>query len=260
VIKIGVCVKGISLPPQARRLEPQTGRLDPAVRGELNEPDVYTVQAALDLKDSAEGGTVDLVTMGPGSAVDALRRGLAMGADHATLVADDALRGSDLLATSQVLAAVLRIRAPDLTLFGWEASDSNGGMLWASVAENLGLPVVSRVWQLELSGPAVRATRQMEYGFDVVEASMPCVVALAGTTSALRHPSLRDIIASKQKKIEVLALSALGIPTDAVGLSGSRTTVLAVSRPAARPSATVLQDDDQAADRLVTYLIERGLA
>ena len=104
MIKISVCVKGISLPPQARRLEPQTGRLEPAVRGELNEPDVYTVQAALDLKDSAEGGTVDLVTMGPGSAVNALRRGLAMGADHAIQVADDALRGSDLLATSQVLA------------------------------------------------------------------------------------------------------------------------------------------------------------
>ena len=78
--------------------------------------------------------------MGPPKAMDALRKGLAMGADRAVLVSDDALAGADLVATSKALAAALAAWEPDLVLFGQQSADGNGACLWAAVAERLGLP------------------------------------------------------------------------------------------------------------------------
>jgi Electron transfer flavoprotein, beta subunit len=105
-------------------------RLDRSGEGALNHFDANAVEEALRLKGDS-GGEVVVVSLGPEKAADSLRKALAMGADRAVLVSDDAAVGSDLVATSKLLAKALEREGPDLVLFGQQASDSDGAVLWA---------------------------------------------------------------------------------------------------------------------------------
>src|SRR5206468_9633221 len=139
-MKIAVCVK--QMPEGSSRIDPETRRLDRSGEGALNSFDANAVEAGLRLKDAGGTGEVVLVSMGPAKAVDALRKALAMGADRAVLVSDDAAAGSDLVATSYALANALERENADLVLFGQQASDSDGAVLWAAVADRLRRPMV----------------------------------------------------------------------------------------------------------------------
>src|SRR5919109_1079426 len=142
-MKIAVCVKQV--PESAHpRIDPETKRLDRSGEGALNPFDAHAVEEALRFKDAAGEGEVVLVSMGPPKAQDALRKALAMGADRGVLVSDEDAAGSDLVATSHALASVLERESADLVLFGQQAADSDGAVLWAAVAERLRLPVVSQ--------------------------------------------------------------------------------------------------------------------
>ena len=105
-MKIAVCVKQVPTPP-AKRIDPATKRLDRSGEGALNAFDANAVEEALRIKEASGEGEVVLVSLGPEKALDALRKALAMGADRALLVADDAAAGSDLVATSVALAQAL---------------------------------------------------------------------------------------------------------------------------------------------------------
>ena len=104
-MKIAVCVKQI--PEGNSRIDPGTKRLDRGGEGALNAFDANAVEEALRLKDSTGEGEVVLLSLGPAKAQDALRKALAMGADRAVLISDDAAAGSDLVATSYALAKAL---------------------------------------------------------------------------------------------------------------------------------------------------------
>src|SRR6266508_2982700 len=134
-MKIAVCVKQV--PEGSKRIDPGTKRLDRSGEAALNPFDVHAVEEALRVKERTGDGEVVVVSMGPQKAMDALRKALAMGADRAVLVSDDAAAGSDLVATSAVLARALERENADLVLFGQQASDSDGAVLWAAVAERL---------------------------------------------------------------------------------------------------------------------------
>src|SRR4029453_12083214 len=110
--------------------------VDRSGEGAINPFDTHAVEEALRIKD-AQGGEVLVVSMGPQSAQDSVRKALAMGADAALLVTDDAAAGSDLVGTTNVLAAALEPEGADLILFGQQAGDSDGAVLWAAVADRL---------------------------------------------------------------------------------------------------------------------------
>src|SRR5215218_7326233 len=177
-MKIAVCVKQVPDAGAPKRIDPQTKRLDRSVEGELNPFDVHAVEEALRIKEAGEGEVV-LVTLGPAKATESLRRALAMGADRSVLVSDEAAEGSDLVATSRILAAALEREGADLILFGQQSSDSDGAVLWSAVADRLRLPVVSQVAELEVADGKVKAKRQTEFGYDVIEAPTPAVVAVS---------------------------------------------------------------------------------
>src|SRR6266568_4962781 len=142
-MKIAVCVKHV--PEGVKRIDPGTKRLDRSGEGALNPFDANAVEEALRLKESTGAGEVVLVSLGTPKAQDALRKALAMGADRALLVTDEAAAGSDLVATSYALAKVLERENPDLVLFGQQGNDSDGAVLWAAVADRLRRPLVSQV-------------------------------------------------------------------------------------------------------------------
>jgi electron transfer flavoprotein beta subunit len=257
-MKICVCLKEVPPSLVALRLDPDTGRLVRG-KGRLNTPDTHALEEALRLRDAVEGTEVVTLTMAPEHATESVRHGLAVGVDRAVLVSDPALAGSDLLVTSRVLAAALEREQPDLVLCGWEGTDGNGAMLWAAVAERLGLPSISRAWELTVAADRVRARRQMEYGFDVAEAPLPCLVAISGAINAPRYPSLKGVVASKRKEVQTLTGAELGLDDGELGERGSGTRVLGVGRPPARTPGVLIEDDEQAPERLVELLAERGL-
>src|SRR6476620_1570564 len=141
-MKIAVCVKHV--PEGSSRIDPGTKRLDRSGEGALNHFDANAVEAALQIKGDSDTEVV-AVSLGPQKALDSLRKALAMGADRAVLVSDDAAAGSDLVATSKVLAKALERENADRVEIGRQSSDADGAVLWAAVAERLGRPVISQI-------------------------------------------------------------------------------------------------------------------
>src|SRR5882724_6227447 len=164
-MKIAVCVKEVPEATAPRRIDAQSRRLDRSGELTLNPFDLYAVEEGLRQRDAAGGGEVVVVSMGPERAAEALRQALALGADRAVLVSDDALAGSDLLATSRVLAKALEREQPDLVLLGQQGEESVGAVLWAALAERLRLPCVSQAAELTIAGGMATVERQTEFGY-----------------------------------------------------------------------------------------------
>jgi electron transfer flavoprotein beta subunit len=255
-MKIAVCVKHV--PEGPSRIDPQTLRLDRSGEGALNHFDANAVEEALRLKGDSDTEVV-AVSLGPQQALDSLRKALAMGADRAVLISDDGAAGSDLVASSRLLAAAIEREEADLVLFGQQASDADGAVLWAAVAERLRRPVMSQVAELGLDGSSLRAKRQTEFGYDTLEAPLPAVVAVSDAINEPRYPSLKGIMGAKKKPQDVLSLSELGVDAGEAGESGSRTTVRALGEPPARGDAQKIEGGADTAQAIVDFLAEKRL-
>jgi electron transfer flavoprotein beta subunit len=258
-MKIAVCVKQVPDATVTKRIDPQTKRLDRSGEGALNHFDTQAVEEALKIKEADGDGEVVLVSLGPAKALDSLRKALAMGADRAVLVSDDEAAGSDLVATSRILAAALEREGADLVLFGQQASDSDGAVLWAAVAERLQAPVVSQVAELTVADGKLRGKRQTEFGYDVIEAPLPAVVAVSDAINEPRYPSLKGIMGAKKKPQETLSLSDLGLEAGSVGDGGSGTKVVALADPPPRGESMKIEDDGEAAAKIVEFLAGKKL-
>jgi electron transfer flavoprotein beta subunit len=257
-MKIAVCVKQVP-ESQAKRLDPATKRLDRSGEGALNAFDAHAIEEALRIKDTSGDGEVVLVSLGPDQALDSLRKGLAMGADRAVLVSDPAAAGSDLVATSLALAKALEREQADLILFGQQSSDSDGAVLWAAVADRLRLPLVSQAAELTVAEGKARVKRQTEFGYDVIEASLPAVVAVSDAINEPRYPSLKGIMGAKKKPQESVSASDLGVEPVQLGEVGSKTEVLALGDPPARGDTVKFEDDGNGAQKIVDFLAEKRL-
>jgi electron transfer flavoprotein beta subunit len=256
-MKIVVCVKQI--PEGHGRIDPQTKRLDRGGEGALNPFDANAVEEALRLKEGTDGGEVVVVSMGPAKAQDALRKALAMGADRAVLISDEAAAGSDLVATSFALAKALERESADLILFGQQAGDSDGAVLWAAVADRLRVPVVSQAAEVTQADGKLTVKRQTEFGYDVIEAPLPAVVAVSDAINEPRYPSLKGIMGAKSKPQETLSLTDLGVEPDRAGEQGSRTEVYALNEPPARGESRKIEGDGNAAQAVLDFLAEKRL-
>jgi len=252
-VKIAVCVKEVP-DTASKRIDPGTLRLDRSGAATLNEFDLNAVEEALRLKEAAGEGEVVVVSMGPQRSLESLRKTLAMGADRVLLVADDGVEGADLVTTSRVLAAALERESPQLVLFGQQASDSDGAVLWGAVAERLRLPVASQASELQLGGSSVTVKRQTEYGYDCIETPLPAVVAVSDAINEPRYPSLKGIMGAKSKPQETVSLADLGVSN-----GGAKTTVIGLNPPPPRGDSQKIEDDGSAAEQLVAFLQEKKL-
>jgi len=256
-VKIAVCVKHV--PEGSSRIDPSSKRLDRSGEGALNHFDANAVEEALRVKGDSDAEVV-VLSLGPAKAADSLRKALAMGADRAVLISDDAAAGSDLVATSRLLSAALAKESPDLVLFGQQASDADGAVLWAAVAERLQRPVVSQAAELSLGDGTLRVKRQTEFGYDVIEAPLPAVVAVSDAINEPRYPSLKGIMGAKKKPFDTLSLADVGVDAGDAGEAGSLTEVLALADPPARGDARKLEDSGgDSAQAILDFLVEKRL-
>jgi electron transfer flavoprotein beta subunit len=165
----------------------------------LNPYDEFAVEEALRRRE-AGGGTVTLLCVGGEGAKETIRLGLAMGADKAILIKDEAK--SDSFVVASELATVIRELNPELILLGRQSVDYDSAQIGPMLAELLDLPVVSFVTKLEINGTAVKAERDIEGGKEVVETSLPCIITAQKGLNDPRYPKLPDIMKAKSKPIE----------------------------------------------------------
>jgi electron transfer flavoprotein beta subunit len=262
-VRIVVLTKPVPDPASGGERIGPDGRLDransPAV---VNGNDEYVLEKALKLVEAAGEGEVILLTMAPASAPETMRKALAMGAHRGVLVTDPALAGSCIVATTRVLAAALATLEFDLVFAGVDTSDGFAGTVPAGVAALAGLPYLS--WAADIRPDAaartVRVDRISPTGYDVLEASMPALISGTQALGEPRYPSLKGIMAARNKEIATLSLADLGIDPGTVGLAGATTSVVGQRPPATRAATQVIRDTpDEAARRIVDFLAERRL-
>jgi electron transfer flavoprotein beta subunit len=255
-VRIVVCVKEVPDATAVRRVDPGSLRLDRSGERTLNPFDAHAVEAALRLKEGPAGADSEVVvlSMGPQTTLRTLGKALALGADRAVLVSDEALAGADIWLTAKVLAAALEREEADLVLFGQQAADSESYVMAAAVADRLQRPLVTQVAQLTLDGQTIRAKRQTEEGYDVIEAPLPAVVSVADSINDPRYPSLKAIMGAQKKPQQRLSAADLGIG------ESPRTEVLALSAPPAKAGGVRIADEGgSSVDEIVAFLVERKL-
>lgn len=201
--------------------------------------DEFAIEEALALVE-ANSGSVTLLTVGPDSAKEALRSGLAMGADEALhVVTDGSPMALDSLATAKLIAKALEGRKYDLVLMGRQAIDDDAMQMGSLVAELLNLPQVTTVIKLEVSGNSVKAHRTIEGGMQVVETQLPAVLTAQKGLNTPRYPSMKGILKAKKKNIEELQASALGVDL------APKVKLESLSPPPARPAGRIVASVDE---------------
>lgn len=263
-MKIVVCAKHVPDIQAERGFTPE-GRVDRG-RGDgtVNEVDENALEAARRIAEANGAGAVEVVvlSMGPPAALDAVRRGLQMGADSGVHVSDDALAGSDAFATARVLAAAIRrIGDVDLVLTGMAALDSLTSLLPAALASELDVPALTIASELEVADGVVRVRRALDDVVQVIEADLPALVSVTDGINTPRFPNFAAIMAARTKPVVTWTLAELGVQAEEVGDAGARTRVLEVAELEPRATEVLDTDDDGGAGaRLAEFLVARGLA
>jgi len=254
-VNIVVCVKQVPEPTGTNKLDPKTLRIiREGVDVVLDPADEYGVETALQLAEANPGSTVTVVSMGPAKALEAVRRALAMGADKAILISDEALSGSDALTTAKVLGAAIKRANPDVVLCATESSDAYTGMVPGGIAQFLGIPQLTFAKKLSIANGKATIQRQTEAGYQTVEAALPVLVSVTGSINTPRYPALKGIMQAKKKPVEQLTAADLGFAIDQVGEKGAKEKVLGWAPAEQRKAGTVIKDDGTAAEQLADYL------
>ncbi|THV27280.1 electron transfer flavoprotein subunit beta/FixA family protein [Glycomyces paridis] len=250
-MNIVVLVKQVPDSGLARRLDAQYRVDRNGANNVMGELDEYAVEAALQLKE-AHGGEVTVLTLGPGQATDTVRKTLAMGADKAVHVEDDAVGGSDALTTSAILAAVLGRIEWDLVIAGAESTDSGMGVMPHLVAARTGAPALTGARKIETDGASITVEHQRANGYDVLNANLPAIVSVWDTINTPRYPSLKGIMAAKRKPVETLTLADLGI--DRAGADAAANEVVGAADRPARTAGRIVTDEGQGGAELAGFL------
>ena len=256
-MKIAVCVKQVPDTWAEKSLRAEDSTLDRETPdGVLNELDEYAVEEALQIAE-AHGGEVTVVSMGPQRAAETVRKALSMGADAGIHVVDDALHGSDAVATSAVLAAALAGKDFDLIIFGSESTDARMSVIPAMVAERLGIAQLTFAQRVSVEGSNVTIERVTDYGFDTVTAAMPAVISVVEKINEPRYPSFKGIMAAKKKPVETVGVVDLGVDAAAVGQAAAWSAVADFATRPPKPAGTIVADEGDGGARIAAYLTEQ---
>jgi electron transfer flavoprotein beta subunit len=261
-VKIIVCVKQVSIIASRSGIDPAANRLLPGdLVYTLNPHDEAAVEEALVIREK-NGGTVTVLTLGPARAEEALRWCLAMGADEAIHVVEEAPPEMNPVAVSSVLAEVIRGLEYDLILFGKLAIDDEMGQTGTLVAEWMDLPVVTSVVRVELHPGERRAVLHRSMGKgdrEVVECRLPAVLTMDMQMNRPRYPTLggrrtaerREIRAIRGKEEGVALPCREGIPA---------VEILRLAPPKIRPKKILAPDENESAAGRMQWILSGGAA
>jgi electron transfer flavoprotein beta subunit len=224
----------------------------------INEMDEYAIEEALTVKE-AQGGEVTILTVGPDTATDAIRKALSMGADKAVHVTDPAIHGACAPQTSAIIAAALSTLSYDLVLCGAESTDGQVSVMPALLSERLGIPHLSGARKLTVEGSTARVERQTDGGYWLLEAQLPAIVSTWDTINEPRYPSFKGIMAAKKKPVQTLTLADLGIDPATVGLATATSRVVDFAGRPPKGAGVKVSDEGDGAEKLVGFLAEQKI-
>jgi len=262
-MNIVVCVKYVPDATADRHFEDDNTVDRVGVDGLLSELDEYAVEQALQIKEKlGDDTTVTVLTAGPDQATDAIRKALQMGADKGVHVVDDAIAGSDALATSLVLAEAIKKIEHDLVVCGMASTDGSMGVVPAMLAERLGVPAVTLGSEVSVStdagGGTVTIRRDGDTATETIEGTLPLVLSVTDQSGEARYPSFKGIMAAKKKPLETWSLADLGVDAELVGLSAAWSTVEGTeARPPRTAGEVVTDEDGSGATALVEFLASK---
>lgn len=261
-MKIAVTVKQV--PDSWAEKKFVDGRIDrESVDAVLNDLDEYAIEEALRICE-ANGGSVDeggehtitLISMGPARAQEAVRKGLSMGATNAIVITDPALAGADAMVTSEVLAKVISEGGYDFVISGVESTDARMSVIPAMVSARLNqaqLTFANKV-EVDSANKKISINRITDTGEAELEASFPAVISVVEKINEPRYPSFKGIMAAKKKEIITKDLAAIGGAD-----SSSWTEVIEANAKPPKAAGIKIEDDGNAATKLVDFLAERKL-
>jgi electron transfer flavoprotein beta subunit len=219
------------------------------------------------LKDADPATKVVVATMGPEQAKAALKSCLSVGADKAYLVSDRAFGGADTLATSYTLSCMVkeleaREGAPfDLIFCGKQAIDGDTAQVGPELAEHLNYPQITCALEVSLDGGKVKARRETEDGYEVLEAPLPAVVTVTKTAYEPRYASVKSKMAANRAEIPTLTAADFAVDAALAGLKGSPTKVKKTFVPQRKKGGVKLQEEtaELAVDKLTALLSDAGV-
>jgi len=260
-VNIIVCMKQVPDTETLIKIKPDgSGIVTDDIKYVMNPYCEFAVEESLRIKEKF-GGQAILVTMGTARAVEALRTGLAMGADRSIHLNDPAFEGAYGFATARALAEVIKKENFDLILCGKQAVDDDMAQVGAALAEILNLPHATLITKLELFPDKKKAKveREVDGGREVVEVNLPAVFTCQKGLNEPRYASLPGIMKAKKKEVKPINLATLGLPADQVGAAGSRTKILKYIPPPSRPPGKIVSGEIlDAAKNLVKLLREEA--
>jgi electron transfer flavoprotein beta subunit len=215
-----VCVKQIldpETPTSAFKVDEATKKVIPpqGMAPVINPFDSQAVEAALRIRDATGDGKITVLSLGPASARDAVKHGLAMGANEGILIDDPALADADSFVSARVLAAAIKKIGPfDIVFCGRQAADWDMGIVGPGLGELLGVPVVTITKSVQASDGHLRVERVLMDGFETVEVPTPCVVTISNELGDPRYPQLRQIMLAARKQVTVWTAADLGLTED----------------------------------------------
>ena len=225
---LAVCIKYIPDPEaafsmftidgEAKRVVPAAG-----LKHVVSPFDEQALEAALRIREQHAGARITVITLGNETSRNALKHGLAMGADDGVLLADTAFDGGDSYSTAVALAAALKkLGDIDLVLTGRQAADGDAGVVGAGLAEFLDRPLVTFAKSVDIENGVVRVERVLDDGTEVVEADLPAVVTVSNELGAPRVPNLRETMRAARKPVQVWKAADLALDVSVVGAAGAR--------------------------------------
>lgn len=163
--------------------------------------DDYALARAVELRDAEAGSTVTVLNVGLAETEPTLRKALAIGADDAIRVNAEP---TDSAFVAHQIVAQAKDAGYDLILMGRESIDFNGGVVHGLVGEMLGIPSISPVMKLELSGKTATMAREIEGGKEILEASLPLVLGCQEPIAEWKIPNMRGIMSARTKPLKVV--------------------------------------------------------
>ena len=243
-MKIAVCIKRVVDMEMRFRIAADGASIDEAgAKYDVNDFDMYAIEAALQLREKAATGEVVAVSLGPVQVQEQIRKALSMGVDRGIHLTADSIP-ADALAVARALASELASGDYDLILFGKMAIDTSRGAVGPMVAELIDRPCVTAVSGLTIDGGRGTAQRALEGAVETVEFPLPAVLTIDEGMNTPRLPNVRGIMAAKKKPLE----------SRAAQVGNSRVRVTRVELPAERPPGRIIGEGVAAVPELVRLL------
>lgn len=242
-MKIVVCMKQVPVKDSLLKINSQNTWIEEGdLSYEINESDHYALEEALRMKEK-HGGEVVIVSMGPDRIKEAIKQGLAKGADRAIHINDDAFRTLDPVANAKVLAAAIKQDGEcDLVLAGLQTDDYGWGQTGVILAEILGVPHATIVMEIEKQDGSIKVKRELESGwFQWVELPLPALLTIQSGINQIRYATIKGIMMAKKKEIKELGLSDLGLSEGDVNTGQMRFSKMYI--PEKTKQAEILEGD-----------------